>query len=215
MKKLSLLAIAGAIALLSAPSFAQDKMTMTAVAPPTRMRAVVEKFDNGVATIKTEKGETAMVAVGPKTNISGVAARQLSDIKADDFVGITALADKDGKMNATEVHIFPPAMRGAGEGHYPWDKGPSSSMTNAAVSGMVKSADGETFTMSYKDKMSGSTKDVKIDVSPTIPIVMFVPGDQNLLKPGAHVVMFARKGTDGNYMAVAVVAEKDGVKPPM
>jgi len=35
------------------------------------------------------------------------------------------------------------------------------------------------------------------------------------LKPGAHVVMFARKGPDGNYMAVAVVAEKDGVKPPM
>lgn len=214
MRKSSLFALAGALALLTAaPSFAQDKMT--AVAPPTRLRAVIEKFDSGVATVKTEKGDTATVAVGPKTNISGVAARKLSDIKADDFVGITALADKDGKMDATEVHIFPPPMRGAGEGHYPWDKGPNSSMTNAAVSGMVKSADGEVFTMSYKDKMSGTAKEVKIDVSPTIPIVAFVPGDQSLLKPGAHVVMFARKGADGNYTALAVVAEKDGVKPPM
>ncbi|MGH6982445.1 MAG: hypothetical protein ACREFC_14685 [Stellaceae bacterium] len=212
MKNLGILAIVGVLALAVVPSFAQDKMT--AAAPPTRLRAVVEKFDNGMATVKTEKGDTAMVAIGPKTNISGVDARKLSDIKANDFIGITALADKDGKMSATEVHIFPPPMRGAGEGHYPWDKGPNSSMTNAAVSGMVDSTDGKTFTMSYKDKMSGSTKEVKIDITPTIPIVAFVPGDQSLIKAGAHVVIFARKNPDGSLIAFAVVAEKDGVMPP-
>lgn len=213
MRKLGIFAMIGALALVAAPSFAQDKMAPPP--PPTRIRAVVEKFDNGMATVKTEKGETATVAIGPKTNISGVDARKLSDIKANDFIGITAIADKDGSMHATEVHIFPAQMRGAGEGHYPWDKGPKSSMTNAAVAGMVKSSDGEIFTMSYKDKMSNSAKEVKIDISPTIPIVAFVPGDQTLLKPGAHVVIFARKNADGGYGAFAVVAEKDGVKPPM
>ena len=139
----------------------------------------------------------------------------MSDIKPNEFIGITALADDKGVMHATEVHIFPEQMRGAGEGHYPWDKGANSSMTNAAVAGMVDSADGKTFTMSYKDKMSGGTKEVKIDIGPGIPIVAFVQGDLSLLKPGAHTVMFARKNPDGTYMALGIVAEKDGVKPPM
>lgn len=214
MKKTGMLLMAAAMLLAAAPSFAQDKMMSTA-APPTRLRATVEKFDNGVATIKTDAGQTAMVTVGPKTNISGVAARKLTDIKPNEFIGITALADDKGMMKATEVHIFPEQMRGAGEGHYPWDKGANSSMTNAAVAGMVDSSDGKVFTMSYKDKMSGGMKDVKIDISPDIPIVAFVPGDASLLKPGARIVAFARKTGDNAYMALAIVAEKDGVKPPM
>jgi hypothetical protein len=205
--------LATALMLTAFPSLAQQNQAPAG--PPTRLRATVEKFDNGMATIKTQAGETAVVAVGPKTNISGVAARQLSDIKPNDFIGITAMTDKDGMMHATEVHIFPAQMRGAGEGHYPWDKGPTSTMTNAAVAGMVDSSDGKVFTMSYKDRSSGQMGEVKIDISPTIPIVAFVPGDQSLLKPGAQVVMFARKNADGNYMALAIVAEKDGVKPPM
>ncbi len=205
--------LAAALMLTAFPSLAQQNQAPAG--PPTRLRATIEKFDNGMATIKTQAGDTALVAVGPKTNISGVAARQLSDIKPNDFIGITAMTDKDGMMHATEVHIFPAQMRGAGEGHYPWDKGPTSTMTNAAVAGMVDSSDGKVFTMSYKDRSSGQMGEVKIDISPTIPIVAFVRGDQSLLKPGAQVVMFARKNPDGNYMALAIVAEKDGVKPPM
>lgn len=195
------------------PALAQDKAPPPG--PPTRLRATIEKVDNGVLTVKTEQGAEATVAVTPKTNISGVAARKLGDIKPNEFIGITALNGKDGTMHATEVHIFPEQMRGAGEGHYPWDKGPESSMTNAAVAGMVDSSDGKVFTMSYKDKKTGQTGQVKIDISPTIPIVAFVPGDPSLLKPGAKTVMFAFKKPDGSYMAAAIVAEKDGVKPPM
>jgi hypothetical protein len=205
--------LATALMLTAFPSFAQQNQAPAG--PPTRLRATIEKFDNGMATIKTQGGDTALVAVGPKTNISGVAARKLSDIKPNEFIGITALTDKDGAMHATEVHIFPEQMRGAGEGHYPWDKGPTSTMTNAAVAGMVDSSDGKVFTMSYKDRATGKMDEVKIDISPAIPIVTFVPGDQSLLKPGAQLVMFARKNPDGNYTALAVVAEKDGVKPPM
>lgn len=205
--------LATALMLMAFPSLAQQNQAPAG--PPTRLRATVEKFDNGTATVQTQAGDTATVAVGPKTNISGVVARKLSDIKPNEFIGITALADKDGVMHATEVHIFPEQMRGAGEGHYPWDKGPTSSMTNAAVAGMVDSSDGKVFTMSYKDRATGKMGEVKIDISPSIPIVAFVPGDQSLLKPGARVVMFARKNPDGNYMALAIVAEKEGVKPPM
>jgi hypothetical protein len=213
MTRAGIWVLATALMLTAFPALAQQNQAPAG--PPTRLRATVEKFDNGTATIQTQTGDTATVAVGPKTNISGVAARKLTDIKPNEFIGITALADKDGVMHATEVHIFPEQMRGAGEGHYPWDKGPTSSMTNAAVAGMVDSSDGKVFTMSYKDRATGQMGEVKIDISPSIPIIAFVPGDQSLLKPGAHVVMFARKNPDGNYMALAIVAEKDGVKPPM
>ena len=213
MKTARILVIAAAAMLIGAPSFAQPKTPPSG--PPTRFRATIEKFDKGVATIKTEDGRTVALDVGLKTNISGVDAKKLSDIKPDDFIGITALTDKSGMMHATEVHIFPAQMRGAGEGHYPWDKGPSSTMTNAAVAGMVASSDGEMFTMSYKDRATGKMGKVKIDISPTIPIVAFVPGNLSLLKPGAKIVAFTRKNPDGSYAAFAIVAEKDGVKPPM
>ena len=104
MKQAGMFAMAAAMMLAALPSFAQDKAP---AAPPTRIRATIEKFDNGVATVKAENGDTDMVTVGPKTNISGVDARKLSDIKPNEFIGITALAGKDGVMHATEVHIFP------------------------------------------------------------------------------------------------------------
>jgi hypothetical protein len=213
MKKAGMLMMAAALMLAAIPSFAEDKPAAPP-APPTKIRAVVEKFDSGMATVKTESGDTAMVAVGPKTKISGVAKRQLSEIKPNEFIGVTAMADKDGMMHATEIHIFPEPMRGVGEGHYPWDKGPTSSMTNGAVSGMADTTDGKTFTMTYKDK-TGKMGESKIDISPKIPIVAFVPGDMSLLKPGAHAVIYAGKNPDGSFMAFAIVAEKDGVRPPM
>jgi hypothetical protein len=186
-----------------------------AAGPPARLRATIEKFDHGALTAKTDMGSVVVVDVTPETKISGMAARKLSDIKANDYIGVTALQAKDGTLHATEVHIFPPQMRGTGEGHYPFDRGPTSTMTNAAVAGMVKSGAGDVFTLSYPDPKIGQKGEVKIDISPTIPIVAFVPGDKGLLVPGAHVVMFASKKPDGTYVALAIVAEKNGVKPPM
>jgi hypothetical protein len=207
--------IAAALLLIAAPSFADDNPPPARPAPPVRIRATIEKFDNGVLTVKSEMGDDVMLTVTPKTNVSAVAAKKLSDIKPNDFIGVTAMTGADGKMTATEVHIFPEQMRGAGEGHYPWDKGKDSSMTNGAVAGMVDSANGKDFKISYKNKSDGSMGSSDIDISPNIPIVMFVPGDPSLLKPGAHIVTFAAKLPDGKMIALGIVAEKDGVKPPM
>ena len=57
----------------------------------------------------------------------------------------------DGSLNAVEVHIFPESMRGTGEGHYPWDLRPQSTMTNANVEQIVSAVDGRTLTLKYKD----------------------------------------------------------------
>jgi hypothetical protein len=206
--------LAIAAPLLAVPSVAQASAP-AGPRKPVRIRATIEKFDDNMLTVKTEKGGELTLAVTPKTNISGVAARKLTDIKPNDFIGVTAMEGTDNKLHATEVHIFPEAMRGAGEGHHPTDKGPDSSMTNAAVAGMVDSIDGKTFTLRYNNKATGTVSSTDIDVSPTIPVVAFTPGDPSLLQPGAHTVMFVLKEEDGDLIALNIVAEKDGVRPPM
>lgn len=75
----------------------------------------------------------------------------LSDIKQNSFVAVTAMPQPDGSLNAVEVHIFPESMRGTGEGHYPWDLQPQSTMTNANVEQVVSAVDGRTLTLKYKD----------------------------------------------------------------
>jgi hypothetical protein len=212
MGKTGILMAAALLLGVALPASAQDKAPP---ARPTVLRGTVENLAGDMLTMKTGMGQEATVAVTPKTSIQGVDARKLSDIAPNEFIGVTAVPGKDGAMHATEVHIFPEAQRGAGEGHRPLDPGTGSTMTNAAVAGMVASSDGKVFTMSYKDKMSGKTDQVKIDISPATPIVAFVPGDRSLLKPGARIVIFARKNPDGTLAAGAIVAEKDGVKPPM
>lgn len=213
MKHAGSLLMAAALMLTALPGVAQAKKPSGP--PPVRMRATIESFSHDMLKVKTEMGQEATLAVTPKTHISGMAARKLSDIKSNDFIGVTAMTAKDGTMHATEVHIFPPPLRGAGEGHYPFDRGPTSTMTNAVVSGIVKVGKGDVFTLTYKHPKIGKPGSVKIDIGPGIPIVEFVPGDKSLLVPGAKTVIFAGKKPDGSYIAFAIVAEKNGVKPPM
>ena len=45
----------------------------------------------------------------------------MADIKENTFLGSAAMPQPDGTQKALEVHIFPEAMRGTGEGHRPFD----------------------------------------------------------------------------------------------
>src|SRR5262245_64566866 len=87
----------------------------------------------------------------------------------------------DGSQSALEVHIFPEAMRGTGEGHYPWDLQPQSTMTNANVEKVVTAVDGQTLTLKYKDG------EKKIFVPANTPNVVYEQGDKNDLRPDAKV----------------------------
>ena len=54
-------------------------------------------------------------------------------IRQTSFIGTAAVTGVDGKMTATEVHVFDESARGTGEGHRSFDLGPNSTMTNANV----------------------------------------------------------------------------------
>lgn len=175
---------------------------------PVRIRGTVQDFDGHTLTVKTREGEVVDLALTDPPAVNGLEARSIEDIGDNDFIGTTAVKNDEGMWEALEVHIFPEAMRGAGEGHYAWDI-PESTMTNAAVTGSTTSRDGRLLTLTYK----GGTTDVQ--VTDDTQIVAFVPGSPDLLVPGAAIFALAVPGQDGTATAVAVVAETDGVKPPM
>ena len=159
--------------------------------------------------IKARDRTELKVALAANAQIAGVVKASLSDIKQGSFVGVTAMPKADGSQSALEVHIFPEAMRGTGEGHYPWDLQPQSTMTNANVEQTVSAVDGQTLTLRYKDG------ERKIFVPANTPIVVYVQGDKSDLKPGAKAFIAAVKQPDGTLQGRAWRVGRDGVTPPM
>ena len=116
-----------------------------------RVRGTIESIDGPTYLIKARDGAELKVALADKAQIAAVVTASLTDIKQGLFVGVTAMPQADGSLSAVEVHIFPEAMRGTGEGHYSWDLRPKSTMTNANVDQVVTAVDGQTLTLKYKD----------------------------------------------------------------
>ena len=184
------------------PAFAQAP-----AGAPVRIRGTVESLNGNTLAVKSREGQDVKIALAPNYTVTAVVKKNLSDIKDGDFVASTGMK-KDGKLYAVEVRIFPEALRGRGEGQYPWDLMPGSTMTNATVSGTSSGTDGRVLKVTYK----GQTSD--FIVGPNCPVLGYISGDASLLKQGAYVFVIANKGADGSLSAAGVTAEKDGVKPP-
>jgi hypothetical protein len=175
------------------------------------VRGTVEAVDGPMLTVKSRDGQmTYHVKLADNAAVRGVIKASLTDIKDNSFIGVTGMPQADGSQKAVEIHIFPDALRGSGEGHRPWDLMPNSTMTNAAVAKMVKGVDGNEITLKYKEG------DKKIVVMPETVIVAFVPGDKSELKPGAKIFIGgAAKKDDGTLEAAAINVGRDGLTPPM
>ena len=174
-----------------------------------RVRGAIESIDGPTYLIKTRDGDEVKVTLPDQAQIAAVVKASLTDIKQGLFVGVTAMPQADGSLSALEVHIFPEAMRGTGEGHYSWDLRPKSTMTNANVDQVVTAVDGQTLTLKYKDG------EKTIFVAADTPIVSYVRGDNNDLRPGAKVFIAAIKQPDGTLQGRAWRVGRDGVTPPM
>jgi hypothetical protein len=197
-----------------AAGFALLLVTSASVAqqpPPVRVRGTVEAVDGPVLTVKSRDGQTTYkVRLTDNAAVRGIVKAALSDIKDNSYIGVTGMPQADGSQKAVEIHIFPEPMRGIAEGHQPWDLVPNSTMTNAAVTQMVKGVQGDEITLKYKNG------DKKIIVVPETVIVTYVPGNKDELKPGAKIfIAGANKKDDGTLEAASVSVGRDGITPPM
>ena len=176
--------------------------------PPVRVRGTIEKLDNSLLTVKTPSGTTD-IKLADNFSVNGVTPASLADVTPGKFVGIAAVPHGDGPEAALEVLIFPDNMRGTGEGRYPWDLQPESTMTNATVADIVTAAKDHVLTLRHKGG------EQKISVADGVPIVTFVPSDRSALTPGASVFVIAMRQPDGSLTAARVNVGLKGLVPPM
>jgi hypothetical protein len=208
-----------------------------AAAEPARIRGTISSVAPDKIVVHTTAGADLPIALANDTKYLQVVKSSLDKVEKDSYIG-TATKNVGSSLIALEVVVFPAAMRGAGDGHYEWDKIPdttlsgkgytSSSMTNGSVTAVttpsaatVKSAmtNGNVSSASDQDGVKKLTVTYKggqqtILVPPTAPIVTFLPGTTSDLTKGASV--FVQAMTNGDATTAALVAVgKDGVKPPM
>lgn len=183
-------------------------VSATLAQAPVRIRGTIEKVDGQTLAIKSRDGQDLTVKLAPNAMIVAIVKASLADIKQGSFVGITALPG-EGAWRAIEIHIFPEAMRGTGEGDRAWDLMPQSTMTNATVSDIVAKVQGHTLTLKFKEG------EKTFAVTPETVIVTYVPGDKAELKPGAKVfIAAATKQPDGSLEAPRINVGRN-VDPPM
>ncbi len=200
MLRRSLLVLSVA-ATAAAPAFAQETR---------RVRATIEKIDGSTLYVKTREGEDLKITLAEKPMIVAIVPATLADLKPGTYVGSGATPGPDGSLVAIEVHIFPEAMRGTGEGHRPMAGPPQATMTNANVDVSVAAVDGQMLTLKYKDG------EKKLLVTPKTAIVAYTPGDFAELKPGIKIfIAAAQKQPDGSLQVARISYGRDGLTPPM
>jgi len=177
---------------------------------PQRIRGTVEALDGNMLTVKTREGPSVKIALAENAAVSAIKAIELSAIAPGSYIGTAAMGSPAGGFTALEVLVFPEAARGTGEGRFPWDLAPDSTMINATVSTVAVAAGaGRELLVTHKGETS------KVTVPVGVPVVTITPADRSLLVPGAPVFIGAQKAADGSLTAARVTAGKDGVAPPM
>jgi hypothetical protein len=174
------------------------------------VRGTLTQVSDHDLTLTDRRGGTLNVGLTDQTKVNSVATGKLSDIQPDSFIGTAAVPQPDGSLKALEVHVFAPSLRGTGEGFNPFESadGKINTMTNGTVGKLVQ-ANGRTLTVTYHNEQK------TVLVPDDVPVVTIAPGDRSLLKPGAHVVLFAMKDAQGKLVARGISAGKDGTVPPM
>jgi len=180
-------------------------------APVAVARATVQSIaeDGASLAVRTRAGEDRTIRLNPKTRFVLVAPATLADVKPGSFIGVAAMPGEGGEQKAMDVHIFPEAMRGAGEGFRQYDLAPGSTMTNGNIDARVDAASGPKLTVTYK----GGQQTIVVD--PKTPIVAFEPGAKDALKPGAAIIARGPRQDDGSIDAAFVLIGKDGLVPPL
>jgi hypothetical protein len=113
-----------ALALLGSLAFAQST---------ARVRGTLEQVDAKAISVKQRSGDVASVALPEKFAISEAVPIEMTAVQNGGYVGIAAMPQPDGSLEAIEVLVFPETARGTAEGHRPWDLQPGSTMTNAPM----------------------------------------------------------------------------------
>ncbi|HEX7812607.1 MAG TPA: hypothetical protein VF460_11920 [Burkholderiales bacterium] len=190
-----------ALALCGGMAAAQDTTIV-------RLRGEVQSYDAPRLVLKERSGKIIEMTLPEGLPIAEVIPTDITTIQPGSFIGTAAMPRTDGQLQALEVVVFPEAARGSGEGHYPWDLKPDSTMTNATVADLARSPQGRTLTLRYKDG------EKKVIVPDGVPVVTFKPGNTGLIVRGAKVFIVTEM-TGNLYEPRRFLIGRNGFQPPM
>lgn len=219
---------------LSLAATAALSSTATATPQHERLRGIVSAVSANELTLHTATGAVALSLDGTKylTTISS----GLNDIAANSYIGV-ATKNIGSEQVALDVIIFPPAMKGAAEGHFGWDRLPDttlaggastassmtngsvavaqggttttdSSMTNGSVAAASASNGAKQLTLTYK----GGEQNIL--VPPTASVVTMQFGALSDIKPGDGVFVNA-VADGGTTTAGLIIVGTAGAVPPI
>jgi hypothetical protein len=219
---------------LSLAATAALSSTATATPQHERLRGIVSAVSANELTLHTATGDVALSLDGTKylTTISS----GLNDIAANSYIGV-ATKNIGSEQVALDVIIFPPAMKGAAEGHFGWDRLPDttlaggastassmtngsvavaqggttttdSSMTNGSVAAASASNGAKQLTLTYK----GGEQNIL--VPPTASVVTMQFGALSDIKPGDGVFVNA-VADGGTTTAGLIIVGTAGAVPPI
>src|SRR3981081_2379991 len=148
---------------------------------PVRIRGDIVSLQGDILTVHRRSGDTVSIEVKPDVGVSALKTISLVDVKPGSYVGAEAISGSDGKMTAGSLLVFPEGARGTNEGHFPYDFGANSTMTNANVDTVVTANNGRELKLSYK----GGTK--VVTVPENAPVVTFAPATRADLTAGTKI----------------------------
>lgn len=201
MTKRTLLALAIGVP-LTGHAFAQSGGV------PERLRGKIDAVSADTLHLTLRNGDKVTAALPANVAVTWLIPAKPTDIAKGSYIGTAAMPQPDGTLRALEVQVFPPSMRGIGEGSRPFDVAPGSTMTNGTI-GTIVAANGRTLTVTYK----GGEK--KVFVPEGVPFVSYAPADRSALTSGANVLVMATRAPDGTVTASRVLVGQNGLVPPM
>ncbi|MBN8969703.1 MAG: hypothetical protein J0G95_14775 [Rhizobiales bacterium] len=175
----------------------------------SRVRGTIESVNGQILIVKARDGTNVVMRMAGNVRLTGVVPISRDEVKAGAYIGVTSVRAEDGTDRATEVHVFPEAMRGTGEGSQPWDSVPNSTMTNGGLAKTVTGNDGQVLTVTYK----GGEKQVVL--TPQTVVVTFVPAERGDIRVGAKIIAATSRAADGALEVTRISVGRDGLTPPM
>lgn len=177
------------------------------------VRGTIAALTDTSVSITTASGAQSVHLDQPVT-VYARTPSDLSHVTPNSFVGITSEKQADGTERATEIHIFPEALRGTGEGSRLMESTASASrMTNGNVSatgpsggsrmtnGSVAST-GTAGATHYVIEYPGGTQTIEIPPAVTVTIIA---STGTPLAVGTDVIVLAHTGTSGNLTASGIM----------
>jgi hypothetical protein len=185
-----------------------------AVAAPERVRGTIASVSGDTLTVDTVAGQIVPVTLTDRTRYLKVAPSSLNHVDPGAYIG-TATKSIGNQLIALEVTIFPPSLKGTGEGHYAWDRIPDTTLSGVGTAPSAMT-NGTVSTVSAATTVNSAMTNGTVNSAMTNGTVSSAAGSggaKQIVVPGAAVFINA-VSHGGMVTANAVAVGIDGVKPP-